>query len=66
MPNDAEIESKSEKLGLAATPTELRALEFIKDTHGDRFDGAASVLRDYSLNDAVSVYRRAIANLKVS
>jgi hypothetical protein len=39
MPNDTEIEAKSEKVGLAATKTELKALEFIKDTHGDRTTG---------------------------
>jgi hypothetical protein len=59
-------EPKSEKVGFAVTTTELRALEFIHQTHGEKYDGAASVLRDYSLSDAVAFYRRALASLKAS
>lgn len=69
MPSPTEVseaEPKSEKVGFAVTFSELRALEFIHETHGDKYDGAASVLRDYSLSDAVAVYRRALASLKAS
>ena len=46
-------ETKSVKLGLSCTPTEFRALQFIQHIHGDKYDGAASVLRDYSLAQAL-------------
>lgn len=46
-------ETKSVKLGLSCTPTEFRALQFIQHIHGDKYDGAASVLRDYSLTQAL-------------
>ncbi len=59
-------ETKTERLTIAATSTEMKALEFIQQAHGDRYDGTSSVLRDYSLADAVAFYRRALASLKVS
>lgn len=59
-------ETKTERLGIAVTPTQLKALEFIQRAHGDRYDGISSVLRDYSLADAVGFYRRALASLKAS
>lgn len=66
MPDLTEAEPKSERLGLAVSVSEMRALEFIKDTHGDRYEGISSVLRDYSITDALAFYRRAAASLKVS
>jgi len=54
-----QAESKSEKLGLNVTPTELRSLEFIRRIHPDRYEGTSSVLRDYSITDAVRAYELA-------
>jgi hypothetical protein len=58
-PDTIDGEKKTERLGMALTPTELAALQFVRELHGDRYDGDSSVLRDYSLTDAVAVYRRA-------
>jgi hypothetical protein len=63
-PDTVRGETKSERVGMAVTPTELLALEFIQKLHGDRYDGASSVLRDYSLADAVAFYERAKAAAK--
>ena len=64
MPADvAANEPRSEKLGIAATPTEMKALAFIQQTHGDRYEGVSSVLRDYSLSEAVGFYLRAKSQL---
>jgi hypothetical protein len=57
-PEIIEGETKSERIGMAVTPTEMRALEFVQLIHGDKYDGAATVLRDYSIKDAVELYRR--------
>ena len=53
-------ETKSERMSLALTPTEASALEFIQQLHGDKYDGTSSVLRDYSLSEAVRVHQRAL------
>lgn len=47
-------ESKTERVTLACTPTERRALETIFAARSEDYDGASSVLRDYSLSDAVN------------
>lgn len=54
-------EIKSERITLAVTPTELEALVFLQMTHGDRYDGNSSVVRDYSLTEAVAFRRRALS-----
>lgn len=54
-------ETKSVKLGLNITPSEMKALEFIKRIHGDKYEGVASVLRDYSIADAVKAFEAALA-----
>lgn len=51
-------ETKSEKLNINVTPTEMRALEFIKRIHGDKYEGVGPVVRDYSLTDAVKAFER--------
>lgn len=63
--SSASTETKSERLGVAVTPTELKALEFIEKTHGKKYDGTSSVLRDYSLTEAVEFYLRAKDTLSV-
>lgn len=52
-------ESKTERLTLALTPTEMRAAEFVARIHPDRFDGVSAVLRDYSLGQCLEAYRLA-------
>lgn len=52
-------ETKSERITIAITPTEMAALGFVRELHGDRYDGDSTVVRDYSLTQAVEVYRRA-------
>ena len=54
-------EPKSERVSFAVSPTELKALEFIRQIHGDRYEGTSSVLRDYSISDALAAYERAHA-----
>lgn len=51
------------KRGLWITSTELAALAFIRKIHGTKYDGDASVLRDYSLVDAVELHRNATAKV---
>lgn len=59
MPEDTQ-EPRAERTTLAFTPTEMRALEFVQRTHGDKYSGIGEVLREYSVNDAVEFHRRAI------
>ena len=56
-------EAKSERITLAVTPSELAALEFLHRSHGGKdgkYDGASSVVRDYSLVEAIAFHRRAL------
>ena len=46
-------ETKSERVALAVTPTERWALEFVAALYPEQYDGASTVLRDYSLRQAV-------------
>lgn len=62
-PELATAETKSERLSMALTASEMEALEFIQVTHGERYEGTSSVLRDYSLTEAVAIHRRARASL---
>jgi len=61
---------KKIKLGLYGSQEEVAALEFIYKTNRHKYPdgrtGIASVLRDYSLTDALEFYRRAKAELRVS
>ena len=60
----AEIqETRTERISVAVTPTEKRALEIIAEGHGDRYDGPSTVVRDYSLTQAVSFVRRVTAEV---
>lgn len=61
MPDPTESETRSERLTLAVTPSEKAALEFICRVHGDKYDGVSSPVRDYSLAEALSFHRRAVA-----
>ncbi len=58
-------EPKSEKLSVNVTPTELKALEFVKNIHGTKYEGVSSVLRDYSIGDAVQAYEKAKEEVSV-
>jgi len=59
-------ETKSERLSIAITPSELRALQFIARVHGDRYDGWSTVIRDYSISEAVEFHQRALAAAEAS
>lgn len=59
-------ESKSERLTLAISPTEMEAVEFVHRIHHGRFDGVSSVLRDYSITQCLDVYRLALAKVSSS
>lgn len=37
----------------------IEALDYLAQLFPDRFDGASSVLRDYSLNEALALFNRA-------
>jgi hypothetical protein len=47
-------ETRSERVTLAITPTEKRALELIAAVHDAEYDGPSTVLRDHSLRSAVT------------
>jgi hypothetical protein len=47
------------KVGFSVTPAQWRAMEFVKHIHGDKYDGVASVLRDYSIEQAVQAFELA-------
>lgn len=53
------------KVGFSVTQHEFRAMEFVKEIHGQRYDGVASILRDYSIAQAVELYDRAQAKAGV-
>ncbi len=46
---------------ISFTQEELSALTWLKDTHRERYSSMPAVLQDYSLKEAVAVYRRALA-----
>lgn len=46
-------ERRTERLFVALTATEKRALEILARAHPDKYDGASTVVRDYSLSEAV-------------
>ena len=54
-------ETKSERLSLAITPTELTALRFVAEVQPDKYDGWSTVVRDYSITEAVTFHQRALA-----
>jgi hypothetical protein len=47
-------EPRSERVNLAVTPSELRSLQIIAAARPEDYDGASSVLRDYSVAGAVA------------
>jgi len=52
-------ETKSEPLNLRVTPSEMRAVEFVKNIHGTKYEGVSSVLRDYSISQCVEIHEKA-------
>lgn len=56
---------KSERVTLALTALEARALEFVARIHPGRYEGTSSVLRDYSVTQAVEAYQLALAAVEV-
>lgn len=59
-----EAGNKRVNVGLSVSREEHRALEFVKAIHGDKYDGVASVLNDYSVASAVLAHRLALASLE--
>ena len=53
MASEQSGETRSERVTLAVTPTEKRALELIAAVHDAEYDGPSTVLRDHSLRSAV-------------
>ena len=51
-------ESKTERIGLAITPAEMAALELLHHVHPGQYEGVSSVVRDYSLREAVAFAER--------
>ncbi len=62
-PRDKEVDEPKVKVGLLLEAEEVRALEFLKKIHGDKYDGVASVLRDYSVAQAVQAHKAALAEV---
>lgn len=57
---DAVIEkTSSTKLSLNVREEEFKALAFIRRIHPSRYEGVSSVIRDYSLKDAVNAWQLA-------
>ena len=56
-----ESEARNKQVSVAMTVSEVDALRFLESIHPGRFQGYTDVLREYSLNDAVAVHRRAKA-----
>lgn len=51
-------EARSERLGMAVTPTEKAALTKIAALFPEKYEGISSVLRDYTPSQAVDFYER--------
>jgi hypothetical protein len=58
-PTEAKPESKSEPLNLRVTPSEMRAVEFVRTIHGTKYEGVSSVLRDYSVAQCLAIHEKA-------
>lgn len=64
-PDNAPIttEPRSERLGMAVTPTEKSALTQIASWFPDKYDGVSSVLRDYTPAKAIEFVERLRSSL---
>lgn len=50
------------QINLSKIPREVfEAVEFVKEIHGDRYEGVSSVLYDYSVNQCVEIHAKAKA-----
>lgn len=58
-----EPEVKSAKVSLSVKPAEMQAIEFVFRVHGEKYDGVASVLNDYSVSQCVEMYEKAKAEV---
>ncbi len=54
-----ETETRSERLSIAVTPSELEALRLVERLHEPKYDGVSNVIRDFSISDAVRFAERA-------
>ena len=54
-----EREKPKVKVGLLVSGTEFEALQFVERIHPGKYDGVASVLRDYSLGQALQAHEHA-------
>ncbi len=44
-------------------PETYEAVEFVKNIHGDKYEGVSSVLYDYSVNQCVEIHQKAKAEV---
>lgn len=54
-----EPKAKPVKVGLLVSAEQHEAMEFVKRIHGDKYDGIASVLNDYSVSQCVEIREKA-------
>lgn len=60
---DGVSETRTERLGMAVTPSEKEALGKIAALWPEKYDGISSVLRDYTPSQAVDFVRRLTSTL---
>jgi len=51
------------KVGLLVEAEEWDAMVFVKNIHGAKYEGVASVLNDYSVEQCVAMYKTAKAEV---
>lgn len=63
LPPDGATETRTERLGMAVTPSEKDALGKIAALWPEKYEGISSVLRDYTPSQAVEFVRRLTSTL---
>lgn len=51
--------SAKRQVSFSITADQWDAVEFVGSIHGDKYDGVAPVLMDYSVNECVAIHQKA-------